>query len=81
MNKVLVKNRPSPFNEADYIAAYKKYNPSAETEDNLDIACVVDFNGNYGHCLMNASDNRSKDDSYHWGYNFVSDSYLRMYYM
>ena len=73
----IVKNRPSPKNERDYIAAYKKVNPSASKSDGKDIAAVRTKNGESGHALMNPSDNRSKDRAYHRGEGFVPDKTLR----
>lgn len=78
-SQVNAKNRPSPLNEDDYIEAYKKVAPSAEKEDNYDIAAVVTITGLLGHAMMYYSYNRSKDGCYHTCYNFVSDDELRRY--
>ena len=78
-SSVLAKNRPSPFNEDDYIEAYKKAVPSAENEDNYDIAAVVTIEGIVGHAMMNQSYNRSHDNDYHLCRSFVSDDELRYY--
>ena len=76
---VYAKNRPSPWNEDDYIRAYKKAIPNASSEDCLDIAAVITRDGIYGHALMNQSNNRSRDDDYHLCYHFVSDNELIRY--
>ena len=78
-SSVLAKNRPSPYNEDDYIEAYKKAVPSAENEDSYDIAAVVTIYGLVGHAMMNQSYNRSHDNDYHPCRNFVSDDELRYY--
>ena len=76
---VYAKNRPSPFNEAEYIAAYKKKVFAANYDDVYDIAAVVTDSGIRGHAMMHYSDNRSKDNNYHWCRNFVSDDELSYY--
>lgn len=76
LDSVLAKNRPSPWNEADYIEAYKKVVPSATQDDNYDIAAVITSGGVNGHALMYYSYNRSHDNQYHICYHFVSDSEL-----
>ena len=76
MDRILAKNRPSPVNEDEYRAAYLKTNPSAGNKDKMDIACVISLLGVKGHGLMDQSENRSKDNNYHWVYDFVSDSEL-----
>ena len=78
-SQVTAKNRTSPSNEDAYIEAYKKVVPSAENEDNYDIAAVITIYGVYGHALMHQSYNRSHDDDYHTCYHFVSDDELRLY--
>ena len=77
--QISAKNRTSPINEDDYIAVYKKLVPSAENDDNYDIAAVVTPSGTYGHAMMHYSYNRSHDGYYHTCYNFVSDDELRRY--
>ena len=79
ISQVFAKNRPSPSNEDDYISAYKKAVPSAENNDNYDIAAVITLSGYTGHAMMYYSDNRSHDNSYHNCINFVSDDELRRY--
>ncbi len=73
----IVKNRKSPENESEYIAAYKKANPKANRPDGKDIAAVRAKNGEPGHALMNPSLNRGKDKGYHVGEDFISDKELR----
>lgn len=73
----LVKNRKSPSNEQDYINAYRELNPKACRRDNLDIACVTSKSGERGHALVNQSINRSKDNGYHRGTDFISDKDLK----
>lgn len=75
-NKI-VKNRPSPKNEPDYIKAYKEMNPSTAKPDGKDIAAVRTKSGVSGHALMKPSDNRSKDKDYHRGEDFIPDTELR----
>ena len=41
MENKIGKNRMSPKNENDYIAAYIKKNPSAKRQDGMDIAAVI----------------------------------------
>ncbi len=76
---IYAKNRPSPYNEQDYIEAYKKAWSYNVTDDSYDIAAVVTQSGTYGHALMYYSYNRSKDNEYHACYNFISDDELRLY--
>ena len=76
---VFAKNRQSPWNEDEFIEAYKKVVPESEKKDNYDIAAVITYDGYYGHAMMNESDNRSHDSQYHYCYNFVSDDELRQY--
>ena len=79
LSSVSAKNRPSPVNEQDWIAAYKRRIPTASYEDNYDIAAVVTESGIPGHAMMHYSDNRSKDGRYHPCRNFVSDDELKYY--
>ena len=72
----VVKNRPSPKNEDDYIRAYKQANPSAAKSDGKDIAAVRTKSGVSGHALMKPSDNRSKDKDFHRGEDFIPDTEL-----
>ena len=76
---VLAKNRVSPFNEDEYISAYKKAVPESLNDDNYDIAAVITYDGVCGHALMHQSYNRSHDNQYHQCKYFVSDSELRYY--
>lgn len=78
-SQVNAKNRQSPWNEDDYIRAYKKAVPSAENDDNYDIAAVITTSGYIGHAMMHYSYNRSHDGNYHICYNFVSDDELKNY--
>jgi len=75
-NKI-VRNRPSPKNEDQYIKAYKELNPKAAKIDNKDISAVKTKNGVNGHVLLNQSVNRSKDTNYHRGEDFIPDTELR----
>ena len=77
--QVSAKNRPSPWNEDDFIEAYKRAVPSSVNEDNYDIAAVITISGYQGHAMMHYSYNRSRDGNYHTCYNFVSDNELRRY--
>ena len=79
LSRVLAKNRPSPYNEDDYIEAYKKAVPESKNEDYYDIAAVVTDSGYIGHALMYFSDNRSHDNLFHQCKYFVSDDELRYY--
>ena len=76
---VMAKNRPSPYNEDDYVRAYKRAVPESENEDDYDIAAVITAYGVTGHAMMYFSDNRSRDNEYHRCKNFVSDDELRYY--
>lgn len=78
-SQVYAKNRQSPSNEADWIAAYKKRVLVSDRDDNYDIAAVITNDGIYGHAMMHYSYNRAKDGNYHPCYNFVSDDELRFY--
>ena len=75
-NKI-VKNVSSPTNEKDYINAYKSLVPSSNKKDRYDIAAVKAKDGTRGHVLLDQSINRSKDDQYHHGKQFVSNDELR----
>ncbi len=77
MNNKLVKNRPSPKRETEFIRAYKEMNPSAAKPDGKDIAAVRTKNGVSGHALLSQSINRGKDTNYHRGEDFISDTELR----
>ena len=77
--QISAKNRPSPWNEDDYIRAYKRVVPSANNDDNYDIAAVITTSGICGHALMHQSYNRSRDNDYHLCFNFISDDELRYY--
>lgn len=79
LQKATAKNRPSPYNEEDFIIAYKKVFPEAERDDNYDIAAVVSLYGTNGHAMMYYSYNRSRDGKYHEVRNFISDDELRYY--
>jgi len=73
-----VKNRKSPQNEADYQAAYKQLNPSADKKgDGKDIAAVTTKDGERGHALVQESHNRSHDKNFHRGEDFISDTDLK----
>lgn len=76
---VYAKNRPSPSNENDYIAAYLRVFPYANHPDSYDVSAVITRDGIQGHALMNESDNRSKDGDYHLCKDFISDDELRYY--
>ena len=76
---IMAKNRPSPFNEDDYIEAFKRAVPEANHDDNYDIAAVITSLGEVGHALMYYRDNRSHDNQYHPCKHFVSDDELRRY--
>ena len=78
-SSVYAKNRPSPYNESDWIAAYKRRVTISNLDDNYDIAAAVTNTGVYGHAMMHYSDNRSKDGNFHLCRNFVSDDELRYY--
>ena len=78
-SNVYAKNRPSPSNEPDWIAAYKRRVPSSVYDDVYDIAAVVTDSGIRGHAMMHYSDNRSNDNNFHWCRNFVSDDELQYY--
>ena len=77
MENKIGKNRPSPKNEADYIAAYLKENPAAKKEDGMDVAAVVTKDGVKGHGLLPEDINRGHDKEYHRIKNFIPDSELK----
>ena len=77
MENKIGKNRTSPKNEADYIAAYLKKNPAAKREDRIDIAAVVTKDGIKGHGLLPENINRGHDEDYHRIKNFIPDSELK----
>ena len=76
VNKI-VKNRPSPKNEKDYVDAYKKQNPSSKKSDKLDVSAVETKNGEKGYALTNESINRSHDTNYHVGKDYISEKDLK----
>jgi len=71
------KNRKSPSNEAVFINAYKKMNPSAKRADGMDIAAVTSRDGTRGHGLMQEKFNRSRDTDYHRVKDFIPDAELK----
>lgn len=77
MENRLARNRKSPSNEEDFIAAYKELNPSSKRKDGYDIAAVLTSNGEKGHALMDESFNRGRDYQYHHVKNFIPDSELK----
>ena len=77
MENKIAKNRTSPKNESEYIAAYLKENPSAKKADGLDIAAVITKDGIKGHGLLPEETNRSHDEEYHRVKNFIPDSELK----
>ena len=77
MENKIGKNRLSPKNEADYISAYLKANPSAKKQDGLDIAAVVTKDGTKGHGLLPEDINRGHDTNYHIVKNFIPDDQLK----
>ena len=77
MNNKIGKNRTSPKNENDYIAAYLKANPAAKKEDGMDISAVITKDGTRGHGLLPEEINRSHDKDYHRVKNFIPDSELK----
>ena len=80
IREVQARNRQSPYNEEDFIEAYKRIYPNADLEDDYDISAVVTMGGTLGHALMFYSYNRSHDNEYHHCYNFVSDDELKQYF-
>lgn len=62
MENRIGKNRKSPLNEADYIKAYLKKNPSAKKSDQYDVSCVQSKDGTKGHGLLPKEINRSHDN-------------------
>lgn len=77
MENKIGKNRTSPKNENDYIAAYIKENPAAKKQDGMDISSVITKDGIRGHGLLSEDINRSHDKDYHRIKNFIPDSELR----
>ncbi len=77
MENKIGKNRRSPKNEADYIAAYLKENPRAKRQDGMDIAAVTTTAGINGHGLLPKNINRSHDTQNHRIKDFVADSDLK----
>ena len=77
MENKIGKNRTSPKNEDDYIAAYLKANPSAKKQDGMDISAVITKDGIRGHGLLSEGINRSHDKEYHRVKNFIPDSELK----
>lgn len=73
----LVKNRPSPRNEKSYIKAYQELNKKAANPDGKDIAAVTTKAGVRGHALLTPQANRSKDNKYHRGEDFISDAEIK----
>ena len=73
----VVQNRKSPKNEDKYIDAYKEMNPAAKRRDGLDIAAVRTKSGGTGHALLSSNVNRSKDNGYHIGKDYISDKDLK----
>ena len=77
MENKIGKNRISPKNEDDYIAAYIKQNPAAKKQDGMDISAVTAKDGTRGHGLLPEDINRSHDKDYHRIKNFIPDSELK----
>ncbi len=77
MENKIGKNRMSPKNENDYIAAYIKKNPSAKRQDGMDIAAVITKDGTRGHGLLPEDINRSHDKDYHRIKDFIPDNKLK----
>lgn len=77
MNNKIGKNRTSPKNENDYIAAYLKANPAAKKQDGMDISAVITKDGTKGHGLLPEEINRSHDKDYHRVKSFIPDSELK----
>lgn len=77
MENKIGKNRTSPKNEDDYIAAYLKANPEAKKQDGMDISAVITKDGIRGHGLLAEEINRSHDKDYHRVKNFIPDSELK----
>lgn len=71
------KNRRSPKNEEDCIAAYIKANPKAKRKDDMDIAAVITKDGIKGHGRLSESINRSHDTNYHRIIDFIADDELK----
>lgn len=77
MENRIARNRKSPSNEEDFIAAYHKMNPSSNKPDGYDIGSVMSKNGEKGHALVQESINRSHDRDYHRVLDFISDTDLK----
>ena len=78
MENKIVTNRKTPPNEAQYVAAYIKLNPSANNpNDGLDISAVKTKDGTAGYALLPESINRSKDREPHRGKAFISTEDLK----
>lgn len=77
MANKIAKNRTSPKNENDYIAAYLKENPAAKKQDGMDISAVITKDGIRGHGLLSEEINRSHDKDYHRVKHFIPDSELK----
>lgn len=77
MENKIARNRTSPKNESEYIAAYLKQNPSAKKTDGLDVAAVMTKSGVKGHGLLSEENNRSHDKEYHRVKSFIPDSELK----
>jgi len=77
MENKIGKNRTSPKNENDYIAAYLKANPAAKKQDGMDISAVITKDGIRGYGLLAEEINRSHDKDYHRVKNFIPDSELK----
>ncbi len=77
MENKIGKNRISPKNENDYIAAYIKENPAAKRQDGMDIAAVITKDGTRGHGLLPEDINRSHDKDYHRIKDFITDNKLK----
>ena len=72
-----VKNVKSPKNEKEYIQAYSQLNKNSKKNDGFDISAVKTKSGERGHALLPQNINRSKDNQYHHGKDFISNSELR----
>ena len=77
MDNRIGKNRKSPANEADYIAAYLQKNPSAKKADGMDVAAVIAKDGTRGHGLLSEEFNRSHDKNNHIIKDFIPDNELK----
>ncbi len=77
MENKIARNRKSPINEEEYIAAYQKLNPSSKKHDGYDIGAVQTIGGEKGHAMVPESINRSHDKKNHIVKNFISDEELK----